>query len=185
MDDRRVTVPRQLPRIATQLVLNSDSNDRDLILAALRRLAEQTAYELRQKGQAARQFSVEIHYSDGFRKQRKGRLIYNDDEHVYSVAAKLLTQANERRNRIRTLLTEAWELESVADQLDLFDRRESRARHISEAADRIRNKYGFESILTAAGMYRTEEKGLSASKRLEEKRAGGPSKALQAGGGAA
>jgi len=168
IDDRRVMVPREQPRILNQLVLNSDSNDRDQLLAAVRRLSEQTAYELRRKGQSARSFSVELHYNDGFRKQRRGKLSYNDDAHVSAEAIRLFDLANERRNRIRSILTEASDLRAVSDQLDMFDVREDRARRISEAADRLRDKYGFESILSGAGMYRTESNPLPARKRVSE-----------------
>ncbi len=164
-DPRLVTPPRQGEQIVNQLVLNADTNHDDILLAAVRRLAEQTAYELRKRHRLARYYSLEIHYSDGFRKSGKGRLPANSDAEVVKVSADLFTKANERRNRIRSLMVCARDLVSDAEQLGLFSQREDRERRISIMADTLREKYGFESIMTAAGLFGSGAEGLARERR--------------------
>ncbi|MCK5686430.1 hypothetical protein KAJ27_20005 [bacterium] len=155
-DDRLVMPPRKEDEIIHQLVLSADSNDIKMLYAVVRRLAEQTAYELRKRRQLAAYFKLEIHYNDGFKKFRKGEILSNSDADTATEAIKLFDKANERRKRIRSILTRARDFRSSAEQLDLFALKKMTDHRLSNTMDILRDKYGFESIMSAAAMIRAK-----------------------------
>ncbi|MFH1852009.1 MAG: hypothetical protein ABIA75_06655 [Candidatus Neomarinimicrobiota bacterium] len=145
-DTSLVQPPALRAHILEQTVLPADTNDIDLLRAALRNLAEQVAFKLRRRGQVARRIAVEIHYTDGLKNNRVSRLQANDDATVTAACFRLFDQANYRRNRIRSLLIDAGGLRYHARQLDLFAGGDPRERILSDALDKVRKKYGFTSI---------------------------------------
>lgn len=147
-DNSAVKPPTLREHIVEQTVLTEDTNDEDSVVTALIGIAEQVAYQLRIRKQVARSIKVEVHYSDGFRGMRKGRLSSNSDSHVVSVCIDLFHRANYRRNRIRSILIDAWDFVPYAGQLDIFS--PEKDRNLSIAIDRIRNKYGFSAIFRAS-----------------------------------
>ncbi|MFQ6609860.1 MAG: hypothetical protein ACE5D7_03555, partial [Fidelibacterota bacterium] len=60
--------------------------------------------------------------------------------------------AHSRRNRIRSILIDAARLKLTADQLNLFDSRKTEDRALSLAMDRIRTKFGFNTIRPVAAL---------------------------------
>ena len=115
-------------------------------------LAEQTAFQLRQRRKITGSVSLEIHYTDGFRSLRKGTLISNDNQPVTDACITLFTHARSRRNRIRSVLIDATRLKLTANQLNLFDDRHTEDRALSLAMDRIRTKFGFNAIKPLAAL---------------------------------
>lgn len=143
-DNSPVRPPQKTDRITEQTVLTADTNDEVQLLAAVRNLAEQVAYQLRQRRQIAKALSVEIHYTDGFKNNRKGSVTANDDVTVIAEACHLFRLANYRRNRVRTIILDAANFLPVISQLDLFQ--PPKDEHLSQTLDQIRRKYGFASI---------------------------------------
>lgn len=143
-DNSPVRPPQKTDRITEQTVLTADTNDEVQLLAAVRNLAEQVAYQLRQRRQIAKALSVEIHYTDGFKNNRKGSVTANDDVTVIAEACHLFRLANYRRNRVRTIILDAANFLPVINQLDMFH--PPKDEHLSQTLDQIRRKYGFASI---------------------------------------
>jgi DNA polymerase-4 len=162
-DNSAVQPPQLQDHIIEQTVLAEDTNDEDILIATVRNLAEQVAYELRRRCRIAKSLRLEIHYTDGFKNSRQGAVIYNDDKTVITEAVMLLMHANYRRNRVRSILLDATRLEPVKQQLELF--KDKRPDVLSQTLDRIRGKYGFGSIGSAAGLLipKREEKNLTRS----------------------
>ncbi len=150
-DNSLVQPPQRRPRISEQTVLPGDTNDLNLLHGVVAGLAAQVAFQLRRHSQVARRIAVEIHYTDGLKNDRVGRLSGNDDAGVTSLCWQLFQQANYRRNRIRTVLIDASELQYCARQLDLFAGGDPRERNLSAALDKLRKKYGFDAIRTGGG----------------------------------
>ncbi|MFQ6614677.1 MAG: hypothetical protein ACE5D1_07530 [Fidelibacterota bacterium] len=149
-DTAAVQPPHHQDRLAEQMVLSADTNDVDVLLVTVRTLGEQLAYALRKRQQIARRVRLEIHYTDGFRRSHTGTISTNDDAAVLAVCERLLERANNRRNRVRTLLLEAWDFRGYAHQLDLFQPLDPKALRLSRALDRVRDGYGLNSLGTAA-----------------------------------
>ena len=72
-----------------------------------------------------------------------------DDLSVIAVCRKLFNRANERRNRIRTILIDVCHFRPYADQQNLFMTEESRNMAVSKAVEKVRLKYGIRSLQTA------------------------------------
>ena len=57
--------------------------------------------------------------------------------------------SNDRLNRIRTILLDVWGFQPYITQEDLFSTTEERNVSLSMAIDKIRSKYGVQSLQTA------------------------------------
>jgi len=150
LDTSAVRPPRLRDHIIEQQVLAADTNDENILRAVVRRLAEQVAFQLRQRRQVTRALTLEIHYTDGFRNARKGSVSRNDDPSVTETCLGLFTRANYRRNRVRAIFLDATHLKMTAQQLNLFATPQTTDQHLSQALDNIRNQFGFGAIQTAA-----------------------------------
>ncbi|MCK4295955.1 MAG: hypothetical protein KAX28_04780 [Candidatus Marinimicrobia bacterium] len=149
--DRSIVKPPKLRNhIIEQTVLDADTNDEEILTAVVKNLAEQAAYQLRQRRQVSKSVTLEIHYTDGYKNARKGSLLLNDDKSATDVAVNLFIQANYRRNRIRSVLIDVTDLYPASTQLDIF--RDERNNKLSATLDKIRKKYGFSSICTASDL---------------------------------
>jgi len=151
-DFSAVVPPLSKPHIIKQKILSTDTNDLTVLEAVVQILAEQIGFELRSRKQISRSICMEIHYSDGFRNSSKGSLRCNDDKSVTDLCLNLFTKANYRRNRIRSVLIDATDLQPFAQQLDLFDERQLTQNALYETIDKIRARFGPSSIHSTAAL---------------------------------
>jgi DNA polymerase IV len=151
-DFSAVVPPLSKPHITKQKILSIDTNNMTVLEAAVQMLAEQIGFELRSRKQIPRSICVEIHYSDGFRNSSKASLTRNDDKSVTDLCLNLFSKANSRRNRIRSILTDATDLQPFVQQLDLFDERQLTHNALSKTIDKIRTRFGPSSIHSAAAL---------------------------------
>ncbi len=149
-DDSVVKTPQLRDHILKQTILREDTNDDEILTAAVGKQAEQLAYELRCRDLVAGKLKLEIHYTDGFKKNYAGSALKNDNESVISQCDVLFRKANYRRNRIRALLIDASEFRPASHQLNLFEA--PKQNDISKTLDKIRNRFGFSCIKTASQM---------------------------------
>ncbi|RMF07328.1 MAG: hypothetical protein D6762_07790 [Candidatus Neomarinimicrobiota bacterium] len=149
-DHAAVQPPRYQDHIVEQTVLSCDTNDSDLLRVAVHGLGEQLAYALRTRRQIARRLRLEVHYTDGYRLSHTGALHANDDAAVLRACDRLLERANRRRNRVRTLILDAWDFRAFAHQLDLFAPPEPRDLRLSRSLDQVRNRFGLSSLASAS-----------------------------------
>jgi len=169
--DNSVVQPPQLQdHIIEQTVLKEDTNDEDVLIAMVRNLAEQVAYQLRRRCQITKSLRLEVHYTDGFKNSCKGSVRYNDDETVVTEAITLFIRANYRRNRIRSILLDATDFKAVNEQLELF--KDNRQDMLSSTLDRIRDKYGFGSICSASSLLIPKIKKTSTRSNTENSQKG-------------
>ncbi len=153
-DFAAVCPPRDIPSISVQEILESDTNDSNILISKVRNLAEQIGFKLRQKKKVARSMIVEVHYSDGFKNMCKGSALQNDDQHLAQLCEELFDKANYRRNRIRIILMTASKLKPAVRQLDLFNDYNQilQQNTLTNALDKIRHKFGEASIKFAAAI---------------------------------
>ena len=151
-DNSAVRPPKLRDHILEQTVLPTDTNDETGLRVVVKTLAEQVAFQLRQRRQVARRVKLEIHYTDGFKSSRTGAFPANDDSTVTHVCYELFEKANYRRNRVRSILIDAAGFRPFAHQMEIFFTPDVKNLSLSRALDQIRRKHGFRSIHSAAAL---------------------------------
>ena len=148
--DSSVVRPHQFrDHIVEQMVLPEDTNDETVLHPIVKNLAEQVAFKLRQRRQLANRVRLVIHYIDGHQRHSIGCITGIDDTSVITVCRQLFNKANERRNRIRTILIDVSDFRPYVYQTDLFLTGENRNMAVSKAVEKVRQKYGVHSLQTA------------------------------------
>ena len=67
---------------------------------------------------------------------------------VFTTCKRLFKNANRRRNRIRSILIDVSAFRPYSDQRNLFFTKENHSMKLSQAIEKIRIKYGFNSVQT-------------------------------------
>ncbi len=148
-DSSIVKPPKLRDHILEQTIMPEDTNDEDVLHAVVKDLAGQVAFKLRQRCQISDKILLSIHYADGHHRYRIGRPISIDDISIIKLCCNLFDQANERRNRIRTILIDASHFRQYVHQENLFITNKSIQMSISKAVEKVRIKYGYRSLQTA------------------------------------
>ena len=128
--------------IVEQTILPNDSNDSVILNAIVKNIAEKIALNLRKRKQLAKKVRLDIYYTDGYKRHSTGSIKKNDTSSVTAILQSLFLKANQRRNRVRSILVDVWILYPHSIQYDLFDQAERRSSDLSKAVEIIRNKYG-------------------------------------------
>ncbi len=149
-DFSTVMLPKKQARITKQKILQCDTNDADILAGVVRTLAEEVAFTLRKESRIAKKVRLEIHYTDGFRSSRTGKILRNSDRAAAGQCCRLFEKANTRRNRVRSILIDASGLEAAPRQVELFELPEPEDTALDSAVDKIRRKFGFSAICSAA-----------------------------------
>jgi len=148
--DSSVVKPLHLrDHILEQTILSEDTNDEDILHSVVKDISHQLAFKLRKRRQIANKIKLEVHYSDGFQSIKFGKVTTFDDKSVACICKQLFNKANYRRNRIRSVLLDASDFKSYLEQTNLFINQNTINMRISKVIEKIRAKYGFDSIQTA------------------------------------
>ncbi len=148
-DFSTVKPPHLRNHILQQIILHKDTNNEDRLYGYVKNIAEQVAFKLQKRKQIAKKVILEVHYSDGFKSEKIGRIDSNNASSIIFSCYCLFKKANYRRNRIRSILLDVSNFKSYIEQTDLFIKKSDLNMRISKAVDKIRSKYGFNSIKTA------------------------------------
>ncbi len=124
-----------------------DSNQEQVVRAALSTLAQQAGYGLRGQQLGCRRVAVSLLYTDGIvlTRQAVAKLPVADDPGLEQLAVTALYRGWHRRVRLRQVTLACSQLQHPAQQLSLFeaiDVRQQKDRRISEAFDAIHNRCG-------------------------------------------
>jgi len=161
----RVIAP---PRVAVaEETLSQETNDLRALAARLARLVVEIGVGLRARGARVGALTVSILYADareGCARQTLAPPI-GAEHPLREAALSLLDRALTRRVRVRRLRLEAFEVPSIATQLDLWDgagneaagqgaqpRPAERCADLEHALDRVRARFGTEALVPAAWM---------------------------------
>ena len=98
----------------------------------------------------AKKVRLDIYYVDGYKSQSVGSFNAVDDLSVMNVCKLLFNRANQRRNRIRSILIDAWNFHPYFFQQDLFSKEIDRTISLSKAVDKIRLKHGMHMLRNAS-----------------------------------
>ncbi|HNY27760.1 MAG TPA: DNA polymerase IV [Candidatus Sumerlaeota bacterium] len=154
-EDSSPVVPwRAAQSVSREHTYDTDTSRRSEHLATLSFLSERVAAGLRHEGKQARRLTLKLRYSDFQTLTRATTLVAStaDDREIFRTAAAALDVLCQRSVPVRLLGVCAGELESGGgwEQLDLFAApRDEQAGQMAQALDRIRERYGFGSILRA------------------------------------
>lgn len=133
-------------KITEQKILSQDSNDYQLLQSIVRELSGNIGFKLRDSQRSAKKISIEIHYTDGFLNRRHCKLKSNDDHTIIYTCTNLFNHVFTRRNRVRTVIIIAENLFFINHQLYLFHQPENKRKKVSSALDKVRAKFGKNSI---------------------------------------
>lgn len=151
IDERRVEPPGEAKSIGRETTLPQDTLDARLLGGTLYRLVEEVGAELRSQGKQARCITLKLRFAD-FETITCSQTIKEGieaDQAVFEIADRLLEKAlARRRKKARLIGVRVSNLTGAGKQLSLFDRSGEKLSSLSQAVDRIRQKYGFSAIET-------------------------------------
>ena len=149
-DPSPVCPPRQTPEIAEESFLSQADNDDAVLLAELCRLVESCGQQLRRLQRGVTELNLTVHYADGVQQSRATLLSAPQDHDLvlYECAEKLFQQVCTRRTRVKGLKLVCRKLGLVDCQGNFFatDGPSPRQQSLQGAIDRLRDRYGMQSI---------------------------------------
>lgn len=152
-DDSPVVPQRDAKSISAETTFGADSGDRDFLRATLLELAERVGARLRKAGKHARSITLKLRYHDFATMTRQKTLprpIEGDDS-IFRAATELMDAAlRTRRAKVRLLGVGVDELTDPAPQLSMLEAPADDDAKLSGAVDRIRERFGRDSIKRAA-----------------------------------
>lgn len=151
-----ILTPHQLPKsVSRETTLSQDSTDLKMLDRILTLFSARVGSQLREEGLAARTVQLKLRHGDFHTVTRRKTLpqATNLDQEIYAAAKELFTDAyREMRQRdqgVRLLGVGAGNI-VIAGPADLFEpENRTRAREITTAVDKVREKYGFDAMRPA------------------------------------
>jgi DNA polymerase IV len=155
---RRSAAPARVA--VAEETLGRETNDRRALLARLSRLVIEVATGLSARGLDAERLAVTVEYADGRHGEARVALIppVGSARSLGREAVPLFDRAVTRRVRVRRIRLEAWERPRAAAQLGLWEEttgggsRSGRADAMEAALERVRARFGTESLVPATWM---------------------------------
>ncbi len=138
--------------IGKEITFYEDTTDEKTLRETLISLTEEIGYELRRKGRLAGCISVKIRYANFDTHTHDHQIPYTCADHeLIAQALKLFKKLHSRRMLIRLVGVRVSHLVQGFPQLKLFEETEH-LNHLYHAMDKIRVKYGNESVMRATGL---------------------------------
>jgi DNA polymerase-4 len=153
-----------------EVTFSSDIDDPELLHATLLDLSDAVVGDLRRAGYAARTVTLKLRYESFqtiFRQSSLPAPVRNTRP-VYQAAVALLRALDLRARKVRLLGVSLSTLSASGSQLSLEDPWRETA--LDEAVDRIRGKYGSDSVRLAGSDLAPHARSKKASERIEEGR---------------
>jgi len=155
IDERRVEAPGESKSINKQITFARDTLQRHFLEANLHHLCQQVSAELRSQDKQASCVTLKLRYAD-FRtitRQTTLKPASNISQIIFAIAMQLLSTAlAQKRKPIRLIGVKVSGLCGKEKQLGMFDSQREKLEHLDKAVDRIRRKYGTESIRAGKGI---------------------------------
>ncbi|MFZ9968219.1 MAG: DNA polymerase IV [Bacteroidia bacterium] len=152
VDHQPVLPYREQKSLSAERTLEQDSADGVFLQTKLRALAEGLGHDLRSQGLVVGCLTVRLRYADFETVSRQQKIPYTaSDRVIMETACVLFERLYTRRMRVRLVGLRLSELSRVGAQMDLFgDPAQEGALH--KALDRIKNRFGVQSLRWAGGM---------------------------------
>jgi len=148
----RVVPYTEQKSIGKEITFYQDTTDEQVLRETILSLTEKIGYELRRQGKLAGCISVKIRYANFDTHTHDHQITYTSADHdLMAQALKLFGKLHQRRMLIRLLGVRVSHLISGSPQLKLFEETEH-LHNLYHAMDKIRVKYGGESVMRATGL---------------------------------
>ena len=151
IDDSRVEARGEAKSISRETTFEKDTVDSAMLRATLHYFAEKLGAELRGMDKMARTVTLKLRYAD-FETISRGstsKVATNLDDNIFRAAVILLESTLGKKYRpVRLIGLEVSNFTGGETQLGLFDAETKRLEKLDRAIDRVRDKYGFDSIQT-------------------------------------
>jgi len=151
IDPTPVYPPRIRPTVTEEITLPGDENDDRILLGILYGLVERCARQLRSRALLPRKASLMLRYADQVEVIRQTNLPHGSfwDLDLYGPLEKIFFKASHRRVGVRFMRVWFRDFSPPTSQLSLFPAMPAGAEKktlVTQALDRIRERYGDEAI---------------------------------------
>jgi DNA polymerase-4 len=152
IDNSPVIQYHERKSISTERTFNKDTTDINKLKSIIIAMAENLAYQLRRGNKLTACITFKIRYSDFQTYTQQQRIPYSAMDHnIIPVVLDLYKKLYNRRLLVRLIGVKFSHLVEGGHQINLFEDNE-KFLHLSQAIDKMRERYGDRSVVLAAGM---------------------------------
>ena len=152
IDNSPVIQYHERKSISTERTFNKDTTDVVKLKGIIIAMAENLAYQLRRGNKLTACVTFKIRYSDFQTYTQQQRIPYSAMDHsIIPVVLDLYRKLYNRRLLVRLIGVKFSHLVEGGHQINLFEDNEKQL-HLSEAIDKMRERYGDRAVINAAGM---------------------------------
>jgi DNA polymerase-4 len=152
IDNSPVIQYHERKSISTERTFNKDTTDVNKLKSIIIAMAENLAYQLRRGNKLTACITFKIRYSDFQTYTQQQRIPYSAMDHnIIPVVLDLYKKLYNRRLLVRLIGVKFSHLVEGGHQINLFEDNE-KFLHLSQAIDKMRERYGDRSVVLAAGM---------------------------------
>jgi DNA polymerase-4 len=152
IDNSPVVQYHERKSISTERTFNKDTTDVAKLKGIIIAMTENLAYQLRRGNKLTACVTFKIRYSDFQTYTQQQRIPYSAMDHtIIPVVLDLYKKLYNRRLLVRLIGVKFSHLVEGGHQINLFEDNEKQL-HLSEAIDKMRERYGDRAVINAAGM---------------------------------
>lgn len=152
IDNSPVIQYQERKSISTERTFNKDTTDVAKLKGIVIAMAENLAYQLRRGNKLTACVTFKIRYSDFQTYTQQQRISYSAMDHnILPIVMNLFEKLYNRRLLVRLIGVKFSHLVEGGHQINLFDD-DTKYLHLSEAIDKMRERYGDRAVINAAGM---------------------------------
>ena len=152
IDNSPVVQYHERKSISTERTFNKDTTDVSKLKSIIIAMAENLAYQLRRGNKLTACVTFKIRYSDFQTYTQQQRIPYSAMDHnIIPVVLDLYKKLYNRRLLVRLIGVKFSHLVEGGHQINLFEDNE-KFLHLSQAIDKMRERYGDRAVVLAAGM---------------------------------
>lgn len=167
LDGREVLLPSTPKSVSRETTIEGGTIDTEFLGGLLEYLSERIGSTLREYGKQARSIGVRLRYVDHFSAHQSIRLAQptNDERELLAAGKDLFAKLFSRRVAIRHVGISVTHLDVDRRQNDLFDTGANRRWYLNREVDRVRGRYGWNSVFYGKGLalrqhYASKQNGL-------------------------
>ncbi|MFC4722605.1 DNA polymerase IV [Geojedonia litorea] len=152
IDNSPVIQYHERKSISTERTFNKDTTDVVKLKGIIIAMAENLAYQLRRGNKLTACVTFKIRYSDFQTYTQQQHIPYSAMDHnIIPVVMELFQRLYNRRLLVRLIGVKFSHLVEGGHQINLFEDNEKQL-HLSQAIDKMRERYGDRAVIAAAGM---------------------------------
>ena len=167
LDGREVLLPSTPKSVSRETTIEGGTIDTEFLGGLLEYLSERIGSRLREYGKQANTIGVRVRYVDHYAAQQTVRLTRasNDERELLLAARELFAKLFTRRVAIRHIGVNVSNLDGDLRQNELFDIDANRRWYLNREVDKVRGRYGWNSVFYGKGLelrehYETKQNGL-------------------------